>query len=456
VRVIANKVYRGLGLRWASHIKQFAFEVIMSLSVSFKTAECVEQARAKTVEYIERIPREPDPAPKAALGGLTVDEEKAEINSRMDLYIALCASDVQLLPDLFVAYAEMKKRIAAEMANRPVDPAQAAEDLKLKQRVGRMGDLFHAKTDKLWEKLAEMNTVQKSFHMLQEFCPGAEDLVLRACQIFAKRDPDSAVIPLCSIRASGSTETMVERDARFLVPIVGSLGKEEAFAALRQIAMAAEPGKAKEDVRKALENVINGSLGRTLEPSELLVSLANMDTEGNDQALVGATDAFLDHRAMVNEKIMRKAFEELSEQEKLPRMLLRIVISAYKLLPVLKMDALRVLEKLAEREVWHNEELWKGFVILSGKLLPESLELILRLPGEVFKSFVTEMEKTNKNFKELLRNAANHDRQLMENLTKPQEVKVSPETEGDMEVEGGTQNPGGALLSSVAREYLGL
>lgn len=69
---------------------------------------------------------------------------------------------------------------------------------------------------------------------------------------------------------------------------------------------------------------------------------------------MNVTDALLEQKGHINERTMKTVFNELVEQEYYPVVLLRIVVNAYRNFPVLKSDALHVLERLGKSPISPN------------------------------------------------------------------------------------------------------
>jgi hypothetical protein len=109
--------------------------------------------------------------------------------------------------------------------------------------------------------------------------------------------------------------------ARFLVPVIGSMSRDDALASLTRVATQLSP----EEVKRAIANVVHGTVGRSIEPVEFLLTLVNLDTK-DQQALVVASDALLEQKSICTERVLARVVEELAEQEVLPVILMRVVI----------------------------------------------------------------------------------------------------------------------------------
>lgn len=433
VRLTGNRLYKGVSIKTAEKISIFAFACFRSLdpgALRFEDVVCDEAKHAKHVldSVLGRPFRFSTPLATASLMATPSPEVEqiATILSRIQLFVALCASDTALLPKLLDGYAFY--RAGTSLASVAVENLEDARKRQLK-----IMDAIHTQTDLLWESyVTTLQTPVRAISLFHDFPPGAEDLVLRAVSTFAKRDPDSVVLTLSMLRPRGG-KPCHETDARFLVPVIGSLDRDAALQKLTRIATQCRP----EDVRQAISNIVNGTVGRTIAASELLLCLANLQTE-DVKALVSATDALLDQRAMVTENVLRKVFFELVEQDVYPKILMRILIKGFQNFPGLKIDCLEILGKLIDRNVWTlGTDLWEGFQHFTKLLVPESLKYVLRLPDQVLEGYMNTNAVKIKNLKLLMRNAALADAELM--------GKDAAAGGGDtsMSEEGGAEEAGG-------------
>jgi len=272
--------------------------------------------------------------------------------------------------------------------------------------------------------------------------------VLQACRVFAKKDPDLALMPIKLLRSKAADKPCWDVDARFIVPVIGSLGKDEALANLTKVAKVLGP----DDVRAAIANVVNGSVGRSIEALELVLTLINLDSSTDHKALMTATDALMEQQSLINERVLRRVFEEVVEQPVLPLIIMRVVLKAYSTFKAaLKPDVLVLLEKLAMREVWTNPDIWQGYAKCIYMVRPDSFPLMLRLPDDQ----IFDILQRYPDIKPHLKNAAKNDLELMGAPSK--EI-----TEADMEVEEEAEEAEGAgqvkqrPLSARVRQLLDL
>lgn len=403
--LIGTKLFKQLGEKWTRYILDFAQSIFASVTLDLQSVSPkLDEVRSTVDEVLGRVSEE-----DSEMNTGTEDDaankldERNEVLSRIQLFVALCAADASLIPTLIKMYADLRSRLSHAESQAAAGAVSETDEEKVEQeantkRVKLILELIHLESDKLWLKTANtLSQPSKTIPLLQDFPLGSEDLVVRAVDQFSLKDPNKALDLVVNLKAEGEENPVYERDARFIVPVIGSLERDEVFPAITRIAEQLPAP----DVKQAVKNVVRGSLGQVLDTGELLINLVNLPTPSTE-ALMNATDAGLE---FVDENTMRKCFMEMVEQETLPKVLMRILIRGWKAYPILKKECLFVLNRLVQREVWTND-LWKGFQVLAMYLKPESFDIILRLPDEVFESFVLENEVKTKNLRDLLKNVA--------------------------------------------------
>jgi hypothetical protein len=320
----------------------------------------------------------------------------AETARRLDLPVELCKTRDDFVSEVLSCYADVKKStVIDESAKRYVLQA------------------FHHQTSELWlifrERLTQLR--DRALALFQMFPEGSEDLVLSAVTSFAEKDPDIVCTAVKLLRSSApGSKPQFEIDARFVIPIIGSLTRDEALAGLTRVAE-----KLTElDVKRAITNLASGAVGRTIEGSELLLSLTNLNA--NNKALNAATNALLDNKTLINASALRVYFQEVTDQLELPTATMLVALKALQNFPELKPDILSMIDRLFPRRFWTTGVIWEGFCRIVMKLKPESFALVFDLPEYWFLKFLqmshvreSEREATKKQTIDMMRNIVERD-----------------------------------------------
>ncbi|KAK3841844.1 MAG: Symplekin tight junction protein C terminal-domain-containing protein [Linnemannia gamsii] len=282
----------------------------------------------------------------------------------------------------------------------------------------------------------------KLLALIRDFPLGAEMLVLRI--IFILTD---GVRPSPGL-VSAVQAAVIQHDlnARFLVPIISGLNKEEVLASLPRIvsllkgtererrtvtdvfmkllsgssgaagAPAAGPGAptnnapgqqngavsgvqgsggnsgqlARRDSNSGMSAPQNHARGPVLSPSELLIQLHLMEDVVGWKAACEAMDICFHHPEIYKSEIIAVVLQQLLDMPTIPSLFMRTVIQAITLYKnLVGFVNSMILARMIQKNVWSRPVLWKGFVRCAKMMQPTSASVIASLPRQQLKEVLT-------------------------------------------------------------------
>ncbi|KAF9313008.1 hypothetical protein BG003_005695 [Podila horticola] len=341
-------------------------------------------------EPMSDAPKEPTPMPSLGPGNPAFAQAEDDVGRHLDLYLSLCAKNHSLLEVLFAHYSSYDPFIQRVIRLR-IPPLIKA----IKQDSPKFLDL------------------------IRNFPLGAEMLVLRIINILTDgARPAPGLV-------SAVQEAVVQHDlnARFLVPIVSGLNKEEVLAALPRIvgllkgtererrtvtdvflklltgtkssgAAAAGSGASSLNRRNSVATGPGQSLASVssqpaaaqtkdpvLSPSELLVTLHSMEDTVGWKAACEAMDICFNHPEIYKSEIIAVVLQQLLDQPTIPSLFMRTVIQAITLYKnLVGFVNSMILARLVAKKVWTRPVLWKGFVRCAKLMQPTSSSVLATLP----------------------------------------------------------------------------
>ncbi|KAG0020520.1 hypothetical protein BGZ81_009301 [Podila clonocystis] len=341
-------------------------------------------------EPMPSAPNEPTPVPSLGPGNPSFAHAEDDVGRHLDLYLSLCAKNHSLLEVLFAHYSSYDPFI---------------------QRVIRI------RIPPLIKAIKQDSP--KFLALIRTFPLGAEMLVLRIINILTDgARPAPGLV-------SAVQEAVVQHDlnARFLVPIVSGLNKEEVLAALPRIvgllkgtererrtvtdvflklltgtkssgAIAAGSGASGLNRRNSVVAGPEQSLASVssqpaatqtkdavLSPSELLVALHSMEDTVGWKAACEAMDICFNHPEIYKSEIIAVVLQQLLDQPTIPSLFMRTVIQAITLYKnLVGFVNSMILARLVAKKVWTRPVLWKGFVRCAKLMQPTSSSVLASLP----------------------------------------------------------------------------
>ncbi|KAF9933806.1 hypothetical protein FBU30_004404 [Linnemannia zychae] len=336
-----------------------------------------------------------------------------DIARLLDLYYSLCAKDNSLLKVLLTQYTEY-------------DP--------FVQRVVRQTIYPLIKSIKL-------DSV-KLLALIRDFPLGAEMLVLRIIFILTDGVRPSPGL----VSAVQAAVIQYDLNARFLIPIISGLNKEEVLASLPRIVSLLK-GTERErrtvtDVFLKLlsgssavtttvsgtlnngssstsgsgigqsgsnitQNISSGGLvrrdsnagsvpqsqqirGPVLSPSELLIQLHLMEDVVGWKTACEAMDICFHHPEIYKSEIIAVVLQQLLDMPNIPSLFMRTVIQAITLYKnLVGFVNSMILARMIQKNVWTRPVLWKGFVRCAKMMQPTSASVIASLPKQQLKEVLT-------------------------------------------------------------------
>ncbi|KAL0084168.1 Symplekin tight junction protein C terminal-domain-containing protein [Phycomyces blakesleeanus] len=301
------------------------------------------------------------------------DEEEEEPNEwsesdvirHSELFFALCVKKHDMLNDLFSIYIDASDRVQR----------------MIRQHVYSLIKSIGMDSPKLID-------------IIRHFPPGGETLVIRI------------LVVLCdTVRPSSELVNAVmyiyrERklDAKFLIPIISGLRKEDIRQNLPKIVELLNNTEGQRKVVKKVFSRIVSSTGSSktpMAPTELLMALHKMEENVPLQKAVEAINICFTMPDTFEAKHVATALQHLVEQPKIPLLLMVTMIRTVAVYKSLNNFILSLLVKLISKRVWAYPKLWDGFVKCTERTLPDSVkvlsssalpnaqlkDIVLRIPG---------------------------------------------------------------------------
>ena len=84
------------------------------------------------------------------------------------------------------------------------------------------------------------------------------------------------------------------------------------------------------------------------------------------------------------------ALQKLMDQQTIPFLFMWTVIKALTTYPTMRGFVINILQRLIPKQPWKIKEIWKGFIKISEKTMPQSYTVMLLLPPEQLDKFLDE------------------------------------------------------------------
>ncbi|KAG2226315.1 hypothetical protein INT45_005987, partial [Circinella minor] len=284
--------------------------------------------------------------------------KEQEVVRHAELFFALCARKNELLDELFNVYIH-----ASEQVQRFI----RKHIFNLIKSIG-------------------MNST-KLLDTIRHFPPGGETLVIRI------------LVTLCdTVRPTPELVSAVKSvyqernlDAKFLIPIVSGLGKEDLRHNLSKIVQLLNNSEAQRSVVKTVFSRIvssSATVAAPMTPTELLLALHEMEENVPLSKAAEAISVCFQMPDTFEAKHVSAALRHLSEQPKIPLLLMVTMIRTVAVYKSLVQFILQLLEKLTKKKVWTYPKLWDGFVKCIEKTQPESVKMVANLPQAQLKDIL--------------------------------------------------------------------
>ena len=178
-------------------------------------------------------------------------------------------------------------------------------------------------------------------------------------------------------------------DVRFLIPILNGLNKMEITQQLPKII------HLKTDVVTDVFRRILRSDQGPMNASDLFSALHNLEEDSNNKKLhyrqlQQAITILFNEKKIFTQEVLANALKKLMEQQNIPFLFMWTVIKALTNYPLMKGFVISILQQLIPKQPWKNEQIWKGFIKISEKTMPQSYTVMLQLPAEQLDKFLDE------------------------------------------------------------------
>lgn len=200
-----------------------------------------------------------------------------------------------------------------------------------------------------------------------------------------------------------------QKNARFLLPVMVFLTKEEVDQSLEHI-LNLDNTLLKVSIHRLIQANMNGVRKDAYTPQELLITLHKYD-HTTDQALLkkiafATTSCFgREYRQIFTPNVLAAVIQHLVDMTPMPQLLMRTVIQTLKNYPEMEEFIAGTLVKLIQKQIWENKSLWIGFVKCLDQMKDRSVarvhEILAQLPSKCNHMIFT--DKANAAMKEKLR-----------------------------------------------------
>eukprot|EP01117_Protostelium_nocturnum_P021010 TRINITY_DN990_c1_g1_i1.p1 TRINITY_DN990_c1_g1~~TRINITY_DN990_c1_g1_i1.p1 ORF type:complete len:977 (-),score=387.51 TRINITY_DN990_c1_g1_i1:66-2960(-) len=277
-----------------------------------------------------------------------------DIKRKLQFYLTLCIKNQSLLKGLADAYIQMSnpvKRVLHELSNSIV-PKIGSDSLQMQQ-------------------------------LIKEFPKKSEPLILVFLKILTEKNVSPAIVS-----AVKSVYPKKVSDPRFLLYILPALDKEEIIKSLSKFIN--PTGKSH---LEAMHRILYDS---NVSPSELMVALHQMEAKESDLLLkVIESIEYCMKQDIYKPENMGAALQQMVAMNPIPKLFLRTVIQTRSRFPkMVGFIVSNLLSPLVAKQVWTDEDLWKGFIKCCTLTTPDSFAVLASLPParleSVFQSNLTE------------------------------------------------------------------
>ncbi|GAA5904392.1 RNA-processing protein PTA1 [Sporobolomyces salmoneus] len=318
-------------------------------------------------------PEEPKPPYAIVKEGKVVDrldppKTIGEVTQHVELLLALCVKEPELLDPLFAEYARMAP-FARESMPELISPLIRSLGIK------HPGIL----------------------HIFGHFPPGSDALLLKTIEILA----DKQKLPTNMVQLIKNVAAERDLDSKIYALIMPDCHKDEIIRYLpRVVALLDNTAQQKAAIRSIFLSIIappahfssvNSLRTRSdsLTPVELIVFLHKHDKEIGIKQTIEAIAICFSMADAFRPEILAAFMQQIVDEPVLPNLFLRTVIQAvttYKSLQPFVSTTL--LSRLIAKKIWETPALWEGFIRCAKAIAPASFAALLQLPKEWLEDLV--------------------------------------------------------------------
>ncbi|KAJ3328004.1 hypothetical protein HDU76_010746 [Blyttiomyces sp. JEL0837] len=250
--------------------------------------------------------------------------------------------------------------------------------------------------------------------LIRDFPQGAKDMASRVVEILTEKEKPSKEL------VSAVYEAFKERDldGMFVLPVITGLDKAAILQSLPKVLSCLDDSEVR---RRMVEDTLikiasdppvakpapaggvvasvpaasteGGNAGPIVPPSELLIAIHNLEESVGvvKRWMLEGTQICLRHPEVFKQEVLAIVIQQLSDQGKLPRLLMATVIGSVKQFPNLAGFVSNILTKLVGKKIWTQGTLWEGFIRCCGIIAPTSFAVLVNLPKDPLEDVLKKM-----------------------------------------------------------------
>jgi len=343
IRLVTNKLFDMQILPISQHIEQFASHSLMEL---------VDKSEAPVED--DHLMEEDFDSKTQQKGSKSESEE--EVKRHLLLYFALCTKKFELLERIFELYIQTTQFV---------------------KRVIHQQSIGLVRTISISIASHNLPIAQPIVQLLASFPKGSEPLVLHFLNILTESGkPHPQLV--------GIVRNLYQKrvpDARFLVPILPGLEKEEITKNLPKL-VNVPSNMLKSMVQKALNNT------PSITASEFMVALHLVDTKDQTslKKAIEAIQLCFDQQTIFKQEVLAVVLQQLMDVNPIPPLLMRTMIQTVTRHPKLNSFIITLLTRLVAKQVWTDKRIWEGFVKCCKITQPNSFPVLISLPPSLLES----------------------------------------------------------------------
>ena len=174
-------------------------------------------------------------------------------------------------------------------------------------------------------------------------------------------------------------------DVRLLIPVLTGLTKQEITTSLPDL-IQLSAGVVKEVFSRLLQ-------GGEFSPTDLLIALHLIDCGKADKdsvvpAVKRGIDMCFQMRRTFTQEVLSIVLQQLLEELTIPFFLMRTIIQALKIYPMMVGFIINALQKLILKQVWKQKIIWDGWIKACKETVPQSYAVMLQLPHSQLADFL--------------------------------------------------------------------
>eukprot|EP01125_Pyxidicula_operculata_P011983 TRINITY_DN3929_c0_g1_i1.p1 TRINITY_DN3929_c0_g1~~TRINITY_DN3929_c0_g1_i1.p1 ORF type:complete len:1254 (-),score=349.48 TRINITY_DN3929_c0_g1_i1:96-3857(-) len=279
------------------------------------------------------------------MAGATFSNE--DIKRRLLLYFALCAKKPELISGLMNVYTKVNYQVKGGI---------------------------HKQLGGLIKNIGMTNNTLLG--IIKNFPTDCKHFILHVLQILTEGQPPSQDL----IDIVKNIYETKGKDPRFIIPISSVITKQEMIQQYLPKIVDQLPAP----VFKTFVSKVLYGKPSPFTPTDFLIQLHYLDTKTvSSKKSKEAIQMCFDQKVIVRQDVLAKALQQLVEATPIPQHLMRTVTLTIGKLPMLAF-VLGILKRLIVRQLWHDKQLWKGFLKCCKMTIPHCIPVVILLPPPQF------------------------------------------------------------------------